>query len=364
MEKYIENKLSIIIPTYNEAENIVKLLNEIIAVLDNKNFEIIVVDDDSKDSTASRIINNFKNEKKIKLIQRKQRRDLVQSIKLALQTISGSNFLVMDGDGQHDPKDIPSTLELLKNNDLVIGTRNLRDIKSISKIRVILSKFFNLVSNIILKQKISDPLTGFFAGKIHLLNKKFFSINNSGFKVLLDLIFANKTKIIKISECKINFRIREKGESKLDASIFFSFITQIVSYCFNGLISSKFIGFMIIGGFGFILHFLMMFYFLKMTTLNFIWCHLIATLITSTFNFTINNYLNFYERKLTNLKSLLIGLFKYYIINIPGILSSLTGASFAYNLLTNNPYIASLVGVIFDGIFKFIISINWIWKSK
>ena len=174
MEKYIENKLSIIIPTYNEAENIVKLLNEIIAVLDNKNFEIIVVDN-SKDSTASRIINNFKM-KKNKINPKKTRRDLVQSIKLALQTISGSNFLVMDGDGQHDPKDIPSTLELLKNNDLVIGTRNLRDIKSISKIRVILSKFFNLVSNIILKQKISDPLTGFFAGKIHLLNKNFFQL--------------------------------------------------------------------------------------------------------------------------------------------------------------------------------------------
>ena len=132
MEKYIENKLSIIIPTYNEAENIVKLLKEIIAVLDNKNFEIIVVDDDSEDSTASKINNYFKNEKRIKLIQRKQKRDLVQSIKLALQTITGSNFLVMDGDGQHDPKDIPSTIKLLKNNDLVVGARNLRDIKSIS----------------------------------------------------------------------------------------------------------------------------------------------------------------------------------------------------------------------------------------
>ena len=364
MEKYIENKLSIIIPTYNEAENIVKLLKEIIAVLDNKNFEIIVVDDDSEDSTASKINNYFKNEKRIKLIQRKQKRDLVQSIKLALQTITGSNFLVMDGDGQHDPKDILSTIKLLKDNDLVVGARNLRDIKSISIIRIQLSKFFNLLSNIILEQKISDPLTGFFAGKIHLLNKKFFSIDNSGFKVLLDLIFTNKNKLIKISENTINFRTRKKGKSKLNASVFFSFITQIISYFFNGFVSSKFIGFIIIGGFGFLLHFVMMFYFLKMIKIDFIWCHLIATLITSTFNFSVNNYLNFYEKKLNNIKNFSIGLLKYYLINIPGILSGLTGASFAYNILTNNPYLASFMGIILDGIFKFVISINWIWKPK
>ena len=146
--------------------------------------------------------------------------------------------------------------------------------------------------------------------------------------------------------------------------MFFSFVTQIISYFFNGLVSSKFIGFIIIGGFGFLLHFVMMFYFLKMTKIDFIWCHLIATLITSTFNFSVNNYLNFYERKLNSMKNFSIGLLKYYLINIPGILSSLTGASFAYNMLTNNPYLASFMGIILDGIFKFVISINWIWKSK
>lgn len=364
MKENNKNKLSIVIPTYNEAENIVGLINEILSTLNRINFEIIVVDDDSKDSTAKKILKNFKENNRIILIRRKYDRGLVQSIKQGLQTITGSLFLVMDGDGQHDPRDIIGMLKLLKKSDLVIGIRKFDSNKSISETRQSLSKFFNFLTRIVLKKKIKDPLTGFFAGKIFLLNKKFYSINNSGFKVLLDLIFANKENLNKISEKKINFRTRKKGKSKLDFSIFFSFITQLISYLFNGLISSRFIGFILIGGCGFLLHFFLMFYFLKMTNLNFIFCHSVSTFIASTFNFTINNYLNFYDYKLKDFKNFSIGLLKYYFINIPGIGSSLTGASFAYNILTNNPYIASFIGVIFDSIFKFIISVNWIWKSK
>jgi dolichol-phosphate mannosyltransferase len=364
MKKHIKNKLSIIIPTYNEAENIVNLLNEILVELHNFNFEIIVVDDGSEDLTAEIIIKNFQENDKIKLIRRRLDKGLLQSIKLGLQTISGTAFLVMDGDGQHDPKDIPGIIDLLENNDLVIGVRDLSKTQIISRMRINLSRFFNFLTNLVLQQKISDPLTGFFAGKINLLNQKFFSINNSGFKILLDLIYANKNGLNNISEKIINFRARRKGVSKLKAHVFFSFSTQLISYLFGGLISSKFIGFAIIGGFGFVLHFLMMFYLFKTTALTFILIHSISTLVAATANYTLNNYLNFYENNFKNNKNFLFGLLKYYLINIPSILASLGGASFAYNILTSSPYIASLTGIIFDTIFKYALSINWIWKSK
>ena len=114
----------------------------------------------------------------------------------------------MDGDGQHSPKDINVLLNELNHSDLVIGSRDLENLTSMSKNRVNLSKFFNFIISYVLSTKLSDPLTGFFVGKISLLNNKFYLLTNTGFKVLLDLIFSNKNKNIIVSEKKINFRSR------------------------------------------------------------------------------------------------------------------------------------------------------------
>jgi len=172
MRKFIKSKLSIIIPTYNEAENINILLEEIINVVKNMDYEIIVVDDGSTDKTVDNIFKSYSQNNKIKIIQREFDKGLLQSIKFALQSISGEYFLVMDGDGQHSPKNILTLLKDLEKNDLSIGIRDLEETTSISKKRSLLSKFFNSIVGYIFKKKLSDPLTGFFAGNINILNKK------------------------------------------------------------------------------------------------------------------------------------------------------------------------------------------------
>ena len=364
MRKFIKDKISIIIPTFNEGENINKLIDGIIHEVKNREFEIIIVDDGSEDQTVDNIFSIYKNNNSIKVIQREYDRGLVQSIKFALQSITGEYFVIMDGDGQHSPKDINLLVSDLKQNDLVIGCRDLANITAISKQRALLSKFFNSLVSIILSKKLADPLTGFFAGNISILNKKFFLLSNSGFKILLDLIFSNKKSNIKISEKTINFISRDSGNSKLGSQVVFSFITQIISYIFNGLISSKFIGFLIIGAFGFVIHFSILFLSLNYLQQSFYYSHVIATLITATINFILNNYLNFYNSDIKDSKSLFFALLKYYLINLPGFLTSIGGASFVYNTMTKNPYFSSFAGVILETIFKYIISKTWIWKSK
>ena len=364
MRKFIKEKISIIIPTFNEENNIVILIDEIIAEMTNKNYEIIIVDDGSTDLTVNNILKKFNTNEKIKLLQRQYDRGLVQSIKFGFQSMTGEYFVVMDGDRQHSASEINYLINELGANDLVIGVRNLKELDVISTKRLFLSKVFNKFLQFILSTNISDPLTGFFAGKASLLNKKFFLLANSGFKVLLDLIFSNKKNNIKITEKKIKFESRSDGTSKLNAQVAFSFITQVLSYIFNGIISSKFIGFIIIGSIGFIFHFSILFSLYYLTDTSFYISHLLATLFTTTINFLGNNYLNFYNNQANSPNKLLLNLIKYYLINLPGIIASIGSASFAFNIITKNPLYASLIGVVLDTIFKYMISKTWIWKSN
>ena len=362
MRKYIKNKFSIIIPTFNEANNIVLLIDDIKRNLTGKNFEILIVDDGSTDNTVDNILSNFQNDNSIKVIQREFDRGLLQSIKFALQSITGEYFIVMDGDGQHLPSDLSKIIINLKDNDLVVGYRNLQRTNSITNERIIFSKLFNSILRFVLSKKLIDPLTGFFGGKINLLNKKFFLLANSGFKVLLDLIFSNKKKNIKIKEVEIDFRSRADGKSKLSSQVVFSFLTQLISYFFNGLISSKLIGFLIIGGFGSIIHFSILLSTYSFLEYSFYLSHTLATFSAATVNFLANNYLNFFNNRIVNLKNLIQSLIKYYILNIPGFITNVGGATLAYNLLTNSLIMSSLFGVLLDTIFKYIISRTWIWK--
>ena len=244
------------------------------------------------------------------------------------------------------------------------GVRDLKNTDGISKQRSFVSNVFNNIISFIFKKKLSDPLTGFFAGKTRILNKKFFSLNNSGFKILLDLIYCNKSVNFKITEKIIDFNKRETGSSKLNLQVSFSFLTQILSYLFNGLISSKFIGFIIIGSFGYLIHFLFLYIFMYYLSLSFLSSHLFTTLITASLNFFLNNFLNFHENEIKNLNTFFKSLLKYYLLNIPGIISSLGGASFAYNVLNKNPFLSSFIGAALDTVFKYILSKTWIWKSK
>ena len=159
MRLFKKNLVSILIPTYNEEKNIVKLINDIEFHLKDIDYEIIVIDDKSRDKTAYKILEL--NSNKVKLIQREVDRGLIKSIKFGIQIVNGEFFVVMDGDGQHSAKDLRMIInELNLGNELVIGIRNFKDItSSLSYFRKASSKFFNKLIKINLQIKIHDPLT-------------------------------------------------------------------------------------------------------------------------------------------------------------------------------------------------------------
>ena len=221
-----KNKLSacIVLPTYNESENIKNILDLILN--ENKNYKIfvLVVDDNSPDGTADIVKEYMKKNSKVFLLLRKEKRGLgaayIAGMKYAMEKIRSDIIFEMDADGQHNPKDISRMLEEIENGyDFVIGSRYVEggDTENFSSYRKMLSGFAGTVSRIGLGLgKIKDPSGGFRAIRTEGLKKiDLDSLDVKGYAFQVALLSAAVRKKLKIKEIPIVFLERKKGESKM-----------------------------------------------------------------------------------------------------------------------------------------------------
>ncbi len=253
------HSLSIIIPTFNEAESIINLLIEIESIMEESQaFEIIVVDDNSPDNTYE-IIQNYildNNKSFISAIKRTWSKGLSSAVIEGSALAKFSYIAVMDGDGQHDPNDLKMLFhEILKSNkDIAIGSRflNSKNSDSLSKKRNLISIVGNYFSSLILKKKLSDPLSGFFVVKSSLLKNNSKKLYKEGFKILFDILMISKNA--SVLERQINFRERSAGTSKLNFSTVLSLIGQILENYTYRIFPSSFFVFSFIGSFGVLIH--------------------------------------------------------------------------------------------------------------
>ena len=221
-------KFSIVIPVYNESKNLPLLISQIYKVLKNHTFELIIIDDNSSDGTFE-VLNKIKK-KNFRFFIRKKRRDLSRSCVLGFDKSKYKNILVMDGDLQHQPKDIKKLLKIfqLKKAHIVIGSRELFTMKkhNLSFMRLSASRILIFIVNILLGNKTSDPMSGFFIFKKEIFIRNKYKLFNKGYKILMDLIYLDE-KYQKIYDVKINFANRKKGESKMNMKILLSLIYMI-----------------------------------------------------------------------------------------------------------------------------------------
>ena len=224
------DKFTIVIPVYNEAKNLKILIPKIYRELKNRKFEIIVVDDNSTDMT-SQILKKFKKKNFCHLI-RKNDRDLSKSCILGFKKSKYNNIIVMDGDLQHKPSDIKKFLYLSDkiNPDIIVGTRDLFKNKkhNLNIFRLFASRILILIVNLLLGNKTSDPMSGFFMFKKKIYVKSQKKLLKRGYKILLDLLY-NKDQEIKVIDVKINFDSRMKGKSKMSVKVLLYLISMILT---------------------------------------------------------------------------------------------------------------------------------------
>ena len=227
------DQISIIIPTYNESQNILQILK---SIKDNlpKNFvtQAIVVDDNSPDGTGKLVEDYLKNIKKmadytIEIIHRKAKDGLGSAILKGIQHAKGDTIVVMDCDFSHPPQIIPKLIESIKKYqyDIAVASRYIKGgkIQGWSFKRKTMSKFATLIAKKGLGIDTHDPMSGFFAFKRNII--KGLNIDAIGYKFLLEILV--KTKDVNIKEIPYTFQNRELGSSKLSIRTIFDYYRSV-----------------------------------------------------------------------------------------------------------------------------------------
>jgi len=216
-------KTLIIIPTYNEAKNIKRLIEEIFKL--DLDINILIIDDNSPDGTGNIVEEVAKRDHKVNLIKREGKMGLgtayVTGFKYAIDNKYDCIF-EMDADFSHDPKEIPNFLEKIKECDLVIGSRYIKGVNVINwpLRRLILSYGANIYTRFITGLPIKDSTSGYKCFKRKVLeNIDLNSIHSGGYSFQIEMNYKTWKKDFKIAEIPIIFVDRTEGKSKMSKKI-------------------------------------------------------------------------------------------------------------------------------------------------
>ncbi len=289
--------LSIVIPTYNEKENIPILLKRINLILKKNKIdaEIIVVDDNSPDGTGDLLENLKKNYKNLKVIHREKKLGLCSGVLDGFSKSDGNVLAVMDADLSHPPEKIPEMFSLIKNNeaDFVIGSRYTKggNIEGWGTFRKIQSKGAILLTRLF--TPIKDTMTGFFMIKKDCLENKTF--NPKGLHILMELIIKANYK--KVKEIPITFINRKKGKSKSGIKEIGDFISNLISYLpYRRSLINQFLKFSFVGLIGTLINLLVLFYLTEKYQVYYLFSATIAFFIALSSNFFLNKTWTFKEK--------------------------------------------------------------------
>lgn len=212
-------RVAVVIPTYDEAENIGELVRSLSEIEDIK--EIIVVDDNSPDGTAARVIALSQEFPHVHLISRARKLGLGSAYAAGMQLALGNGaeaVVTMDADLSHDPRAIPALIKGLDDHDLMIGSRYIEGgkIEEWGSFRRLLSRSANFLARILLGIKARDCTAGFRCYRRSVLERiKPHSIKSHGYSYLEEMIYYVARSGFRIGEIPITFRDRRAGKSKI-----------------------------------------------------------------------------------------------------------------------------------------------------
>ena len=357
-------ELSVIVPTFNERDNVHELIRRLQEVLDGYRWEVIFVDDDSPDETASLVRELAQKDGRVRCVQRIGRRGLSSACVEGMLASSSPYLAVIDGDLQHDESLLPRMLELLRDSDkqIVIGTRYAGGggVGEWDKSRVAISSFASRLSRFVLKSELSDPMSGFFMLRRDWMETAMRRLSGIGFKILVDL-FASAPTAPRFAELPYEFRVRQKGESKLDSQAAWDYIMLLLDKLVGHLVPVRFVSFGIVGGIGVLVHFTVLAILFQSLGLSFNVGQATATLVAMTSNFALNNALTYRDMRLKGWRWFK-GLFSFMLACGVGAIANVGVASYLFEMQTQW-ILAGLAGILVGMVWNYVVTMLYTWKA-
>lgn len=370
MPGYRAPRLAVIVPSFNERDNVPVLYDRVTAALGPVPFEFIVVDDNSPDGTADVVRKMAWQHGNIRCIQRIGRRGLSSAVTEGMGASAAPFFAVIDADLQHDERLLPLMLERAEAGaDVVVGTRYAAEggaSAGLSAGREQGSRFATRLSQSLTGVTLSDPMSGFFLIHREVYEEVAAELSRDGFKILLDLIVSathlrvRAGRTLVVAELPYQFRARQAGESKMSPLVVIQFLGLLLSKMTRGVLPTSFLLFALVGGTGILVHLWVLYIADLGLRLPFAEAQTIATLIAMTSNFALNNALTYADKKLRGWR-FLIGLLTFYAICSIGALANVSVAAWIYQA-SPDLLLAGLAGALMSVVFNYSVTRVLTWR--
>jgi len=356
--------ISIIIPTYNERDNIIPLVKRIDYALSNYDYEIVFIDDNSGDGTAE-LAAALSPRYPVKVIVRKNKRGLASAVVDGISHVAGQIIGVMDADLQHPPEVIPNLLREIKDGkDIAIASRYVKEgqCQGWELIRRIMSKGAVVLAHLLLPRtrQFSDPLSGFF-----MFNRQVVAhaqLQPIGYKILLEILMEGEFQ--NAAEVPYTFRARSSGESKLNARQQIDYLKHVYALMKRKGELRRFFTFCLVGLSGVFVNMGLLWLLTEFAHFPYLVSAAFSIESSIISNFILNDHFTFSDRRSPTAKSFRNRLLKFNLVSLAGlainmaVLWLLTEVFGLYYLLSN------LCGIAVAFLWNYLVNSWWTWKYQ
>lgn len=373
-------KVVVIIPTYNEKENIKKLIpileDEIFPQVKNHDMNILVADDNSPDKTADEVRELMKKWKNID-VNIGEKKGLgaayVRAMSYAIDKMGADVVFEMDADLSHDPKKIPAFMEKIdKGYDFVIGTR-YSDGGSIPGNWGLIRKLYSVMGNIIVRSVLMRFAIHDWTGGYRALRKEVFLKEKSeltafmGYTFQVSFLHKAVRDGFKVAEVPINFTDRTLGRSKIAASEYiFDLLYYVFTARFKELAFGPFGKFLVVGGTGFVLQAVILKILVEQMSVSPTVANLIGAAVAIFSNYNLNNFWTFKSEKISGFGKYLWKLLNFYATSAIGVILIQTGVIYLGDYFLGRQYyfIYFIIGTAILLVWNFTMYRFVIWRKK
>jgi dolichol-phosphate mannosyltransferase len=358
-------QLSVIIPTFNERDNVTKLFQRLETALAGKAWEAVFVDDNSPDGTWDVVRGLAAQDSRVRCIRRIGRRGLSGACIEGILASSAPCAAVIDADLQHDETQLPVMLALLQGGsvDLVVGSRYIEggSADSFNRQRAGASALATEVARRVLRVKIADPMSGFFMIRRDRFEQLAPQLSTQGFKILLDVV-ATARGTLRIKEIPYTFGSRLHGESKLDSMVALDFLGLVLAKLTHDVVSLRFLLFATVGSIGVVVHFGALYLALKVFHVSFPEAQACGALLAMTSNFILNNFLTYRDQRLKGF-AVLRGLLLFYLVCGVGLAANV---GVAFSVYAQEPiwWLAGAAGALMGVVWNYAMSGLFVWRKR